>query len=73
MILVIKAINLDFENSADIKFTERVLRKLFRIATFETHFIFNGSIFGQIDGVAMGPPLVPALANLFMVFVNTIG
>ena len=66
--LVIEAINLNFEISADIKFTKRELRKLFRIATSETHFIFNGSILDQIDGVAMGPPLVPVLANLFMGF-----
>ena len=46
------AINLIFENSPDIKFTKRELRKLFRIATSETHFTFNGSIFDQIDGVA---------------------
>ena len=62
------AINLIFENSPDIKFTRRELRKLFRIATSETHFTFNGSIFDQIDGVAMGSPLAPVLANLFMGF-----
>ena len=62
------AINLIFENSPDIKFTKRELRKLFRIATSETHFTFNGSIFDQIDGVAMGFPLGPVLADLFMGF-----
>ena len=62
------AINLIFENSPDIKFTKRELRKLFRIATSETHFTFNGSIFDQIDGVAMVSPLAPVLANLFMGF-----
>ena len=62
------AINLIFENSPDIKFTKRELRNHFRIATSETHFIFNGSIFDQIDGVAMGFPLAPVLVNLFMGF-----
>ena len=62
------AINLIFENSPDIKFTKRDIRKLFRIATSETHFTFNGSIFDQIDGAAMGSPLAPVLANLFMSF-----
>ena len=62
------AINLIFGNSFDIKFTKRELRKLFRIATSETHFTFNGSIFDQIDGVAMGSPLALVLANLFMGF-----
>ena len=62
------AISLIFENSPDIKFTKRGLEKLFRIATSKTHFTFDGSIFDQIDGVAMGFPLVPVLANLFMGF-----
>ena len=62
------AINLIFENSPDIKFTKRELWKLFRIAIFEKHFTFNGSIFDQIDVVAMGSPLVPVLANLLMGF-----
>ena len=62
------AINLIFENSPDIKFTKRELRKHFRIATSETYFTFNGSTFEQIDGVAMGFPLAPVLANLLMGF-----
>ena len=62
------AINLIFENSPNIKFTKRELQKLFRIATPETHFTFNGSIFDQIDGVAMSSPLATVLANNFMGF-----
>ena len=62
------AINLLFENSPDTKFTKRELRKRFRIATSETNFPFNGSIFDHIDGVAMGSPLAPVLVNLFMGF-----
>ena len=62
------AINLIFENSPDIKFTKRELRKRFRIATSGTRFTFNGSIFDQIDVVAMGSPLAPVLDNLFMGF-----
>ena len=60
------AINLIFENSADIKFTKCELQKCFKIAASETHFTFNGSIYDQIDGVAKGSPLTPVLANLFM-------
>ena len=62
------AINLTFENNPDITFTKRELRKRFRIANSETHFIFNSSIFDQIDGAAMGSPLAPVLVNLFMGF-----
>ena len=62
------AINLFFKNSPDMKFPKRELQKLFRIATAETHFNFNGSIYDQIDGAAMGSPLAPVLVNFFMGF-----
>ena len=32
----------------------------------ENHFIFDGELYDQIDGVAMGSPLGPTLANIFM-------
>ena len=46
------AMNLSFQDNLDIKFTKREQRKLFKLATSETHFTFNGSIFGQTDGEA---------------------
>ena len=45
---------------------ENELTKLFRFATSQTHFYFDGKIFDQVDGIAMGSPLGPALANLFI-------
>ena len=36
------------------------------IATKETSFMFNSKYCKQVDGVAMGSPLVPALSNIFM-------
>ena len=39
---------------------------LFSFATTQSHFLFNDFIYDQIDGVAMGSPLAPILANLFM-------
>ena len=62
------AINLNFENRLDIKCTKHEKRKLFTIATSETYFTFNGSIFDQIDGVAMGSTLPPVSVNLFIGF-----
>ena len=32
----------------------------------ETHFLFKGNFYDQVDGVAMGSPLAPVLANFFM-------
>ena len=43
-----------------------VLRKLLEFATKKSHFLFDGKYFDQIDGVAMGSPLGPVLANIFM-------
>ena len=37
-------------------------------ATSQPHFIFNSKFYNQIDGVAMGSPLGPALANISMGF-----
>ena len=60
------AVKLILENKKDLKFSENELTKLFRFATAQTHFYFDGKIFDQVDGVAMGSPLGPTLANLFM-------
>ena len=35
-------------------------------ATKQTFFAFNNKYYKQVDGVAMGSPLDPALANIFM-------
>ena len=40
---------------------------MLQICTKEMHFSFIGIIYRQIDGVAMGSPLGPVLANIFMV------
>ena len=50
----------------DINISGKDLTSLFNFATFETHFLFKGKFYDQIDGVAMGSSLAPALANLFM-------
>ena len=42
------------------------LKRLFSFATAETHFLFKGTFYDQVDGVAMGTPLAPVLAKLFL-------
>ena len=54
------------EGNAKPKFSKAELLKMFSIATSQTHFLFTGKVFDQIDGVAMGSPLAPVLANLFL-------
>ena len=51
-----------------LNITRKELKKLFLFATSKTHFIFNSKFYNQIDGVAMGSPLAPVLANTFMGF-----
>ena len=58
--------NLIFKKRPEIRVTRKQLTKLFEFATSGTHFLFNGNYYDQIDGVAMGSPLGPVLANLFM-------
>ena len=41
------------KGNPDLKLSEPELRSLFTIATTQTHFLFNGSFYDQIDGVAM--------------------
>ena len=61
-------INLIFNHNPNLNITRKELKKLFLFATSQTHFIFNSNFYNQIDGVAMGFPLAPGLANIFMGF-----
>ena len=72
--------NILLEETIDIcanklsKFTEKVdglseieFKKVLILATKESYFIFNRKLYKQVDGVAMGSPLGPTLANVFVV------
>ena len=54
----------DDENTP--KIPKDVFRNLLTVATKESFFMFNNKFYKQIDGVVMGSPLGPALANIFM-------
>ena len=43
------------------------MKMLLELCTKEMHFTFDGKIYQQVDGVCMGSPLGPVLANVFMV------
>ena len=60
------AVDLLFQHNPDFKITKNELEKFFDFATSGTHFLFDGNFYDQIHSVAMGSPLGPVLANLFM-------
>ena len=53
------------ESETKPKFGKDVFVKLCEFAT-QGCFMYNGEMFKQIDGVSMGSPLAPILANLFL-------
>ena len=48
------------------KLTKDEFKTLLDLATKESWFLFGDTYYNQIDGVAMGNPLGPTMANLFM-------
>ena len=62
------AINLIFNHNLNLNITRKEFKKLFLFASSKTHFIFNSKFYDQIDGVAMGSPLAPVLASIFIRF-----
>ena len=62
------AINHIFNHNPNLNITRKELKKLFLFAKSQIHFIFNSKSYNQIDGVAMGSPFAPVLANIFMGF-----
>ena len=65
------AVNLLFEHNPGLNIAKAELKKLFEFSTSGTYFLFQGTIYDQIDSVAMGSTLGPVLANLFMGYYKT--
>ena len=56
-----------YSNQTTVKgISKNDFKKLLELATSGTIFYFNGCYYRQRDGVAMGSPLGPALANAFL-------
>lgn len=54
------------DNNITIPIPTSALKELLLRCTFNIQFKFNGKFYRQIDGVAMGSPLGPILADIFM-------
>ena len=50
-------IDLLFEAKPDLKISRKDLKKLFQFATSKINSLFNGSMYYQVDGVAIGSHL----------------
>jgi hypothetical protein len=59
-------------NSKYANFNKKDFKKLIELAATDPHFTFDNKIYSQIDGVAMGVPIAPLLANVFMVHLEKI-
>ena len=55
-----------FNDTYDLNLTRSDLVDLLHVATMGQLFQFDGTLYKQTDGVAMGSPLRPLLANVFM-------
>uniref|UniRef100_A0AA85J392 Reverse transcriptase domain-containing protein n=1 Tax=Trichobilharzia regenti TaxID=157069 RepID=A0AA85J392_TRIRE len=54
------------EKQIDIGIPVSSLKELLLRCTMNVHFIFNNLYYRQIDGIAMGSPLGPILADFFL-------
>ena len=55
-----------FNSTHNLNISKEDLIDLLNVSTKGQLFQFNGALYEQIDGVAMGSPLGPLLANVFM-------
>ena len=55
------------ENEVNNKIPKQQMRDLLLLCTKNVHFSYNRDIYTQADGVAVGSPLGPVLAGIFMV------
>ena len=55
------------DNELRISISRNEMKELLLLCTKKVNFIFNGKINLQVDGVAMGSPLGPVLADIFMI------
>ena len=63
--IILQPVYIDKETNTNLP--KKEMKELLHLCANNVHFIFNGKIYIQIDGVAMGSPLGSVLASIFMV------
>ena len=63
-------INLAFDNESDKfhNFNKSQFKKLLELSLLDTYFVFKDQLYKQINGLAMGQPVAPTMANIFLCF-----
>ncbi|KXJ04705.1 hypothetical protein AC249_AIPGENE18131, partial [Exaiptasia diaphana] len=61
-----------FNSTYDLNISKENLIELLTISTKDQLFQYDGQLYEQVDGVAMGSPLGPLLANVFMCHIEDI-
>ena len=67
--IILKRVYINKEITADIPKQE--MKELLIFCTKNVHFTSSNETYIQVDGMAMGSPLGPVLANIFMVELKT--
>ena len=49
-------------------FSKEQFKKFLQLTLLDTYFFFDNSLYKQVDGLAMGSPIAPILANIFLCF-----
>ena len=65
--IILRRIHIYIDKKINTNIPKTEVKELLQLCTKNVYFTFNGEIYIQIDGVAMGSPLGPVLANIFMV------
>ena len=55
------------ENEIHVNIKRSEMKELLLLCTKNVHFMFNNNIYQQCDRIAMGSPLEPVIAGIFMV------
>ena len=65
-VLLRETIHIRLDTETVYNLNRQHMAKLLSFAVKENNFVFNDTMYEQLDGVAMGSPLGPVLANIFM-------